>query len=43
MYFRIPKEDADEIVHFEHQEHEVCSALLHLIRININDSTLQCA
>ena len=23
--FRIPKEDVDEIVHFEHTEHEVCT------------------
>ena len=26
IYFRIPKEDVDEIVHYEHQEHEVCFA-----------------
>lgn len=25
--FRIPKEEVDEIVHFEHNEHEVCTKI----------------
>ena len=30
--FRIPKEDVDEVVHFEHTEREVCTVIVIVVK-----------